>query len=181
MPHLAPIDANRAPSAIQELFDRVRDELGSVPNLFRTLAHSPAALAALLDASAALAEGALSPRLREQVSLAVAESNLCGYCLAAHSAAGAAVGLSDEEIADARRGASPDRRTDAALSFARRIVATGGRVAEADLARIRRAGFDEPQITELIVLVGLQQLTNTFNLVAGTEVDFPPVESREAP
>ena len=150
-----------------------------VPNLLRTLARAPAALAAFLDASAALARGALPARLREQVALTVAESNVCGYCLAAHAAAGAAAGLSDEEIADARHGVSPDRRTDAALRFARRIVATRGRIADADLARVRRAGFDDAAITELVVHVGLQQLANTFNLVAATEPDFPPVESRE--
>jgi len=110
----------------------------------------------------------LSAKLREQVALTVSELNRCAYCLGAHTA-----GLSAEAILDARRGQSPDRRTEAALRFARRVVEAGGQVADGDLAAAREAGFGDGEVAELVANVALTTFTNLFNHVAETEEDFP--------
>src|SRR5271163_2206283 len=79
---LATIEAS--PAASQPLLEGVKKQLGSVPNLFRTVANSPAALQGYLGLNAALAKGRLSAATRERIALTVAEINGCGYCLAAH-------------------------------------------------------------------------------------------------
>jgi AhpD family alkylhydroperoxidase len=122
----------------------------------------------------------LSPQLREQIALAVAQENDCDYCLAAHTALGRSVGLSDEAIRDSRRGASPDSKTDAALRFARLIVEKRGRVSDEDVARVRYAGHTDAEIAEIVANVAVNIFTNYFNHVAETEVDFPPAQRARA-
>ena len=95
--------------------------------------------------------------------------------MAAHSAIGSSVGLSDDDIRDARTGAAPNRQTEAALQFARRIVEKQGLLSDADLADVRGAGYSDEEIAELIGHVALTQFTNYFNHIAETEVDFPVV------
>jgi alkylhydroperoxidase family enzyme len=51
---------------------------------------------------------------------------------------------------------------------------------EAELPRLREAGFDDAEITEIVADVALNIFTNYFNLVAGTEIDFPRVTDLEA-
>lgn len=173
MTRLIAIDPTTAQGEAKALLEGVQAKLGLTPNLMRTFANSPAVLKAYLGFSGALQGGALSVKLREQVALTVSELNRCGYCLGAHTALGHAAGLNDQAILDARRGQSPDRKTEAALRFSRRIVATQGFLADADLQAVREAGFTEGEIAELVANVALTIFTNVFNHVAQTEEDFP--------
>ena len=154
----------------------VKAQLGSVPNLFRVLANSPAALGGYLGLNGALAKGALDPRTRERIALAVAEVNGCGYCLAAHTYLGTNLAKLDAaEIAANRAGRSNDAKADAAVRFAVALTQSRGHVGDAALATIRAAGWSDAEILEITVHVALNTLTNYVNEVAGTEVDFPAV------
>src|ERR1700747_3641907 len=94
-----------SPAASQALLEGVHKQLGSVPNLFRLVANSPAALEGYLGMMGALAKGTLPAATRERIALAVAEVNGCGYCLAAHAYLGKNLDkLSDDEIAANRAG-----------------------------------------------------------------------------
>jgi len=165
-----------APAAARPLLDGVQQKLGSVPNLFRLLATSPAALGGYLGLSGELAKGALDAATRERIALAVSELNGCGYCLAAHSFIGARMAKLDAaEIAANRAGRSNDAKADAAVRFAVAVTEARGRVGDADLAAVRLAGWSDAEILEIVAHVALNTLTNYVNEVARTEVDFPPV------
>ena len=105
------VDPDPATGAIRKLFAEMVTKFAFVPNLFRVLANAPAALEGLMGLSAALAHGALDEKTREQLALAIAESNLCAYCLNEHTALAAKIGLSQAEIGDAIRAsaANPER------------------------------------------------------------------------
>lgn len=175
MTRLRPIDLTHAPVETQKLLAGVQDNLGMVPGMIATMAQSTVVAQAYLDFSKALSGGVISERLSEQIVLAVSQANRCDYCVAAHSAIGSSVGLTEDEIRDARNATSPDRNTEAVLQFTRRIVDERGAVSNEDIAAIRNAGFDDPEISEIIAHVGLTIFMNYFNLVAKTEIDFPPV------
>jgi len=175
MPRIRPIDRASAPAETQEMLDGVEKKLGAVPNVIATLAQSPASLQAYLRFSQLLSGGVVSARLREQIALAVSQANGCRYCLAAHSAIGSSLGISDDELRDARTATSPDRKTEAALRFTRRVVDQRGAVSESDVDAIRNGGYGDPEIVEIIAHVALNTFTNYLNATAQTEGDFPPV------
>lgn len=175
MQRLQPISPEKAEGRAKQLLDGVKAKLGMVPNIMRTLASSPAALGAYLAFAEALRGGSLGPKLGEQIALAVGQANGCDYCVAAHSAVGGMLGLSEEEILDNRRATSADSRTEAALKFARTVVAERGWVGDPDVARLREAGYGDGEIAEIVAHVALNLFTNYFNHIAETEVDFPAV------
>ena len=172
---LRPVDLETTTDRTRELLAAVQADLGMVPNLIRTMAHSPAVLEGYLGLSRALATGRLPTTPREQIALVVAELNGCAYCLAVHGALGRMAGLSEEAVRDSRQGVSPDRAVEAALHFARRVVNQRGQVDDQDVARLRRAGYGDGEITEIVGQVALSVFTNYFTQVAGTAVDFPMV------
>ena len=180
MPRLPAINPDQATGQAQHLLQSVESELGFAPNIIRTMANSPTVLQGYLDFSNALSNGNLSPKLREQVALAVSEVNDCQYCLAAHSAIGRSVGLSEEAIGDSRRGESPDTKEATVLAFTRNVVENRGWVSDEDVARLCKVGFSQGDIVELIANISLTLFTNYFNHVAETEVDFPAVSELEA-
>ncbi|MBC7281822.1 peroxidase-related enzyme [Hoeflea sp.] len=174
IPTPATIDA--APAAAQPLLEAVKKQIGSVPNLFRLTATSPAALEGYLSLNGALAKGALDGATRERIALAVAQVNGCRYCLAAHTYLGKNVAnLGDAEIAANRNGHSSDPRADAAVVFARKVTLDRGAITDADFALVRAAGYSDAEIVEIVAHVALNTLTNYINEVFGTEVDFPAV------
>ena len=71
MTRIQPVQPTQANEKTQKLLDGVQRGMGMVPNMFKTLAHSSAALSGYLSFSQALG-GALTPTLREQIALAVA-------------------------------------------------------------------------------------------------------------
>lgn len=176
MSRITPVDPETATGQTKLLLNTVQAQLGVTPNLMRTLAVAPAALNGFLKLSGALAGGRLDRRFQEEIALAVAQTNRCDYCLAAHSALGALAGLGPAEIANARAARSFDVRRDAGLKFVRAVVVQRGQVGDAALAEARAAGLVDAEIVEMIANVALNILTNYINHVAGTEVDFPAVD-----
>jgi uncharacterized peroxidase-related enzyme len=153
--------------------------MGAVPNLVATMAHSPAVARAYLGFAQALAGGSLPRRLRERIALAVGETNACTYCVAAHTALGRRAGLTEQETKEARRDSSPDANERAALAFARKVVEGRGVVADEDVEQLRRAGYTDGEVGEIVANVALSIFSNYFNHVDATEVDFPAAPSLE--
>jgi uncharacterized peroxidase-related enzyme len=175
MARLPIVDPANAPANVAPALEAVRKKLGLVPNITRVMANSPAVLEGYLGFSGALAGAKLSPRVREQIALFVAETNACTYCLSAHSAIGAKLGLSPNELEAARRGEAGDPRSQAALSFAARVLAMRGRVAESDVRTALDAGLSEAEVAEVVAVVALNVFTNYFNRAFAVDVDFPVV------
>ncbi len=180
-PHCHPHSIETSPEAAQPLLQAVKKQLGMVPNLFRVVGNSPAALEGYLGLNGALAKGSLEAPTRERVALAVAEVNGCDYCLSAHSYLGKNLSkLSDAEIAANRSGGSTDPKADAAVQFAVKLVEARGHVSDADIQAVKRAGYSDAQIVEIVLHVALNTLTNYVNVVAETEIDFPVVKAKAA-
>ena len=173
MPRLQPMDPGQATGKAKALLDGVQAAMGRQPNILKTMANSPAVLEAYLNFSGALKKGMLPGKLRERIALAVAEANKCHYCVAAHTAISRAEGLTDEEAMAARHGAADDPGDHAAVRFAVALSDQNGNVSDEDVAAVRKAGWGDGEIGEIVAIVSMNLFTNYFNHVAETEVDFP--------
>jgi uncharacterized peroxidase-related enzyme len=180
MQRIPQIDPNQAPKAVADTLDAVKAKLGVVPNIFKTMAHSPAVLNGYLGLSGAIGSGKLSAALREQIALAVAGQNGCDYCASAHTALGKMAGLTAEEIKRNLTGRASDPKAQAAVTFSREIVASRGLVSDAELASVRAAGFSDEEVLEILGNVVVNIFTNYFNHLAATDIDFPKVEAQTA-
>jgi uncharacterized peroxidase-related enzyme len=178
---LVPATIESAPSASQPLLNAVKQQLGSVPNLFRMVANSPAALEGYLGLFGALGKGTLPAATGERIALAVAEINGCGYCLSAHTYLGKHVAkLDDAEMAANRQGKSQDPKADAAVRFAVAVTTQRGHVGDAEVQAVKQAGYSDAQVIEIVLHVALNTWTNYINEVAKTPIDFPVVTLSKA-
>lgn len=169
-----------APAASKPTLEAVHRQLGVVPNMFRLIGSSPAALDAYIGYQSALTR-TLDVKTRERIALAVAEVNGCDYCLSAHTYLGLNLAkISPEEIALNRKGGSGDAKANAAVVFAHQVAKERGHVSDADISAVRDAGFTDAQIVEIVALVAESFLTNILNAVARTDIDFPVVQAAEA-
>jgi len=174
MPRLTPLEPATATGEAKELLDGIKAAFGMTPNMARTMARNPAVLKGWIELNGALGK-TLTRELNEQIALAVAEENGCGYCLSAHTAIGGLVGVDEHELVHSRAGESADPKVAAALKFAQTVNNKRGDVSDDDLAQIRAAGYEDADIAAIVAHVALNVLTNYFNLVAQPVIDFPEV------
>jgi uncharacterized peroxidase-related enzyme len=174
------LDATTASPDSQALLSQIHAAFGTTPNMFKAVAHSPAALKSMWGSFAAFGQGRLDARLTEKLAVAVAQRNACVYCLSAHTALGRKAGASADEMAAAQQGEATDARTAAALRFALRLVEARGQLGPADVQAVRDAGFSDAEIVELLGHVALNLFTNYVNVAFDVPVDFPVVALRRA-
>jgi uncharacterized peroxidase-related enzyme len=175
MPRISPIDPDVATGDTATHLASVRKLLGGTPNLFTTAAHSSVALGVLASMFANLGKSSVGGRTGELLAIAIAQSNGCGYCLAAHTAIGTALGLGADALAAARTPTSADARTASILSLAVSINRSRGKISDAELTAARAAGLSDREIVDVVALVALNVFTNYLNNVAETTIDFPEV------
>jgi uncharacterized peroxidase-related enzyme len=171
---------NDVPEASKPILDAVHKQLGVVPNMFRLIALSPAALQGFTANNSALTK-TLDAKTRERIALAVAQVNGCDYCLSAHTYLGLNLAkISPEEIVLNRKGQSGDAKANAAVNFASKAVRERGHINDADVKAVRDAGFTDAQIVEIPAVTGENMFTNLLNVVAETDIDFPVVHAEAA-
>ncbi|CAM4172399.1 carboxymuconolactone decarboxylase family protein [Kibdelosporangium persicum] len=178
MRNLTPLAPADAPQRSSELLGEIIDRHGSVGDMVATMAHSPALLQGYLDLSKAMKRVKLHRQLSEKVALAVQSWIGCETCLAAHTEAARAAGLSETDIVLAREGAATDRRESTLVSFALRVLAEPGSITGDDIAELRQHGWTDRIIVEVVGLVALNLMTGAFNLVAGIEPTSQPANAK---
>ncbi len=173
MSRLAPIQTNGATSELKRSLKNSHLKLDEAPRFLQVMANSPASLRAYIRADAALVRGQLTPRQRQQVALAVAEINGSSYSLSAHYDAGKSLGLTHHEMQLARNATAADPKAETMLRFTQAVVLQRGEISDDDFQALRKAGFTDAQIVEIVANIALNIFSNYFNSVAKTEVDFP--------
>jgi uncharacterized peroxidase-related enzyme len=178
MIRIKPVSENNEKA--KELLDIVKKKMGSVPNIFSTMANSPAVLKSYLNFSQALSTGDLPVTLREQIALLVGESNGCEYCVSAHTAIGKGAGLTEQDTHNARIGVSSIQKEQVVYDFVRVVLQNRAHISDADIENLRKAGYSDSEISEIVANIAINIFTNYFNIIAGTKIDFPLVSELNA-
>lgn len=174
------LDRQTSSGDAKVLLDAVQSDLGMVPNFIGVLANSPAALSAFLGLHTITGSGALDPKTRERIALAVAEQNACEYCVSAHTAIGRKAGLDTDEMLANRQGGSAEVKAAASLAFTTALVENTGQVTKAEFDAVRAAGHSDAEIVEIITHVALNIFTNLLAKSTQVDIDFPKVSLQEA-
>jgi AhpD family alkylhydroperoxidase len=103
MSKLVPIEYADASPQVRAVFDDIKKVRGvpDVNNFWKYLAHDPVGLKRTWESvKEVMAEGALSPLVKELLYVAVSVTNGCGYCIASHTASARKAGMSDAMLGE---------------------------------------------------------------------------------
>ena len=98
-----PIDPDDAAPEVRAIFDDIKQtrQTDTVNNFWMALAIHPATLARTWESvKQVMAPGALDPLTKELLYVAVSVTNGCEYCIASHTAAARAKGMTDEQLGE---------------------------------------------------------------------------------
>ena len=173
MSRISTLQPEKASADAKEIFNQLKAKIGMVPNIFLNMGNSPAVLKGFLNFSEVANQTSLTPKLREQIALVVAQTNHCNYCLSAHTAMAGGIGIPSQEIIQARNGQASDPKTQAILKFAKNVVEKRGNVANQDIAALKAANISDKELVEVIYVIIVNMFTNYFNLITDPKFDFP--------
>ena len=173
MARIDPVQIEDAPEASKPVLAQIKSKFGRVPNIFATLAHSPAALKALMGLFSALDEASLSGKTQEAIALRVGQKHGCKYCTAAHTAKAISVGANADEAIGFRTGRSDEPKIQAVLKLTETMVDNQGTLSDDDIQAAKDGGLSEAELLETVAIVACNTFTNYVNALAKTEVDFP--------
>jgi AhpD family alkylhydroperoxidase len=98
MPTVALIEESAASPEVRAVFDDIRASrnVDWINNFWKALANDPATLRRTWESlKEVMAPGALDPLTKELIYVAISTSNLCDYCIAAHTAGARKKGMTD--------------------------------------------------------------------------------------
>lgn len=173
MSRIKSITKNEAKEPVKTIYTEIEKKLGKIPNIFLNMGNSPVVLQGFLALSDAASHTNLSPQLREEIALIVAETNKCNYCLAAHTTIAQGAGLSLNQTLEARKGSSSDLKNQAILHFTKRVVETKGLISDHDVTTLKTAHISDTELTEIILVIMVNMFTNYFNHITDPAIDFP--------
>ena len=170
MARISYIESRSASQDVQQIYEhRLR---GKPANVHKAMAHNPQALTPFLAFYAATGKS-LDRRLWELVYLRVSMINGCEYCRQHHEASSKKVGLGPEDWkalkADDISGFTEAEQ--AALNYSAKLTRAPAEISNADVEGLQRY-FNDQQIVDLHLLVGLANLTNRFTDPLGLELEF---------
>jgi alkylhydroperoxidase family enzyme len=177
MPRLPSIDPDSATGSAADVSRPDSKGAGSVPNMARAMANSPALVRGWLGLTGGPTDGVIRAGVRERLAIATAGYNDRAYCLSAHTFIGPKIAeIDSDELDHARRAESADPHSAARLALSDAIVRHQVAVASKDRAAARGAGVSDVEICEVVGHVAANILTNYFNIVADVENEYPVVE-----
>jgi alkylhydroperoxidase family enzyme len=176
MQRVQSIHPERAEGRARDLLATVEQAFGVVPNATMVMANSPAVLESFLALSGAMGRATIGEKLHHQIKLAASEANAAAYCTSLLCAVAPKAGLTADDLMEGRSAMATDARTDAALKFAKIVLDTKGKIGDDDLRAVRRAGFGDAEIVEIVASVVVACFTNFLNNVADTALDIPEAE-----
>ncbi|MGH2586136.1 MAG: peroxidase-related enzyme [Dehalococcoidia bacterium] len=157
---------------VRRLFDRAIERLGFIPNVFKVYAARTEHFKKWRPhfSEVTIGESELTVAEREMIAVAVSAENHCLYCLTAHGA-GLRQALGDQVQGDRitldYRRAGLDERTTAMLDYAVKITKAPVECSEADIERLRAAGFSDQAIWDIIETAAMYNFTNRIAAASG--------------
>ena len=170
-------EVNDALSA--ETLTTLKRHFGLAPKVYRAQMLRPD----LVDAQVQMVErllfskGALSRVQKEFILLVVSAENNNSYFPALHCQTLQFLGVKPEhsqQVVIDHREANLSDSDVALLDFSRKLASRPHSFTDSDVESLRKSNFNDEQILEAVLMVGLTQLFNCIQMGLGTEPDFKP-------
>lgn len=174
---LPPLARQNLPTDLQAYFTKCEEKLGFVPNVLLAYSFDVAKLRGFMDTYNALMLGdsPLTKLQREMIAVVVSSRNRCVYCLVSHGEAVRALSgnpVLGEELVMNYRSATLPPAERAMLDFAVKLTDTPEAVEESDREALRRAGFAEAAIWDIVAVTAFFNMSNRMAIGAEMQANL---------
>lgn len=176
------VEEDEATAEVAQIYAEIKRDLQFpfVPNYFKALAVSPAALTINWDGFRSMIQNATLPHsLIAMIHYTIAKSRQCEYCSATNELTCRTLGIDEETLTalvEDLGNVSP-KRIQAIIEFALKAAHHPQSLVAKDYDRLREQGLTDEELAEIIVIVGFGNLADTLADILKIKVDAPVAEA----
>ena len=176
MARIQVIDEAHGDGLLKEVYAEVAGKRGSIANVFKVESLNPNVMRAHLNFYMAILYGksGLSRQQREMIAATVSNGNGCLYCTTHHSEALSNY-LKDLAAIQAIKtdfGTAPiGPKEKAMLAYAVKLTKTPAAMNDADVGKLRQAGFSDSDILDITFVASYFNFVNRLVLSLGVELE----------
>ncbi len=176
------IEEDEATDEVAQIYEEVKRDLQVpfIPNYFKVLAVSPAALAIDWGNFRSFIQHATLPQsLIAMIHFAIASMNQCEYCSANNELTCRTLGIDEETLAalvEDLGNVSP-KRVQAIIEFALKVAHDSKSLVAEDYDRVRNHGVTDEELVEIILIAALGTYGDTMADALKVKVDAPVAEA----
>ena len=153
MAFIPEVSEEQADPGLRQVYQSIRKDFGFLPRLVQAQGTRPDVVRAFAETYQAIfRKGTLPPELKEKIGIVVSAVNSNSYCIIAHleilRGLGVEKRLGRQLVNDFEQAEAPDAEK-AVFRFAAKLTREPFAVKEADVAELRRHGWDDAAILEI--------------------------------
>lgn len=172
------IEEDEATPEVAQIYAEIkRDmEVPFVPNYFKALGNSPAALLINWGIFRSMLQHTTLPHsLIAMIHYTIAKGRQCEYCSATNELTCRNLGIEEETLAALVEdlGSVSPKRIRAIIEFAQKAAYTPRDLVAEDYERVRAEGVTDEELAEIVVIVALGNLGDTLADTLKIKVDAP--------
>ena len=150
-----------APKESKHALEEVNRRYGQIPNLWGTLANSPALLNGYMALNQQWERSSLTAREREFVFLSASVANQCPYCMAGYTAGLKHMNVGGDIIRQVLNNDTVgDPKLNALVTLVKEIVNNRGFLTDPVRDAFLAAGYQENIILEILIGVAMKTMAN---------------------
>jgi uncharacterized peroxidase-related enzyme len=174
------LERDEVEGEIAALYDKLCEERGVVPNMFKTVAQTPAlALGFAAFLKPLMSDGELAAWYKELVATRVASLNHCEYCISSHRFLARLRGASEQQVAavDSYEDGPFTEKEKAGLRYADKLHRSAHAIEDVDYAEVKKY-FSDKELIELTAVAAAFEFFPRF--VSALKVPVTPLPPETA-
>jgi uncharacterized peroxidase-related enzyme len=174
MPHVPILPPDQASKAAKDVYEEfyLRMRFPAAPNFIMTQGHSPSVARGTWELVKNVLVGGEIPRWKKElIFVAISRERNCRYCVAAHIACCRMLGVDVERIATNLLDTAADPAGRDMIMFAMKCAREPQAMTTDDYDGLRKHGFSQAQIMELVGMAALAVYANIIADATGMEAD----------
>jgi uncharacterized peroxidase-related enzyme len=172
------IEEDEATEEVAQIFEEIKRDMQVpfVPNYFKAVAASPAAMLINWDTFRSFIHNATLPEaLIAMIHYTIASSRKCEYCSATNELTCRTLGIDEETLSALVKdlGSVSPKRIQAIIEFALKVAHTPQSLVAEDYEKVREQGVTDEELLEVIITAALGNFADTLADALKIRIDSP--------
>jgi len=157
------LEKDQVADIAKEIYEQYQEKGEKVPEWIKVMAHRPEILKEFFELfKTIMGEGKVEPLTKWKIAYCVSEALRCPFCVDVTTKMLQKLGATDEEIKKAKKLESLSEKEKEILELVKEVTLKAY-VCTPDLFEKMKKDFLEPEIVEIVSIIGLFNYINRFN------------------